>query len=91
MLVGSLAIGRDSSPAWLRERYQRERLDNLSRQHALLEVSGEQGWVTDLHSSNGTFLNGKALPARVATSFRSGDELCFATRLTVTVRRGSQA
>jgi pSer/pThr/pTyr-binding forkhead associated (FHA) protein len=91
VLAGSLAIGRDSSPDWLRDRYQREGFDNLSRSHALIKVSGEQAQVTDLHSSNGTFLNGKALTPQVATSFRSGDELRFASRLTITVRQRSQA
>lgn len=90
MLAGSLPIGRDSSPDWLRERYRRERFDNLSRSHALIEVCGERGQVTDLQSSNGTFLNGNPLAPRVATSFQPGDELRFAARLTVTVRRRSQ-
>ena len=91
MLAGSLAIGRDSSPDWLRDRYQREGFDNLSRSHALIEVSGEAAQVTDLHSSNGTFLNGKPLAPNVPTPLHSGDELRFASRLTITVRQRSQA
>jgi hypothetical protein len=90
VLAGALPIGRESSPEWLLRQYQREGFDNLSRSHALLETSGTRAQVTDLHSSNGTFLNGKPLAPQSTTSLQSGDELRFASRLTLTVRQRSQ-
>jgi hypothetical protein len=85
VLSGALAIGRDSSPEWLRERYRRNGLDNLSRRHAVVEVNGAEGHVVDLGSSNGTFLNDNPVSPHVRTALRAGDELRFASRLRVTV------
>jgi uncharacterized protein YkwD len=48
----------------------------ISRRHAIIRRSGRRFTVTDLESSNGTFLNGRriAKPARV----QPGDEIRFA-------------
>src|SRR5262249_41650630 len=38
---------------------------SLSRQHACLDLSGPRLWLTDLGSTNGTFLDGERLTAHV--------------------------
>lgn len=85
VLSAPLPIGRESSPEWLRDRYRRNGFDNLSRRHAVLDVDGETGHVVDLGSSNGTFVNGGAVSPHVRTALRAGDELRFASRLTIGV------
>lgn len=45
----------------------------VSRRHAQLEADGGSVFLTDLHSSNGTFLNGR--PIRESIELRSGDEI----------------
>src|SRR5882672_6797833 len=46
-----------------------------SRQHARLIVEGDQLWVEDLGSTNGTFVNGERIAAR--TLLKNGDALRF--------------
>jgi pSer/pThr/pTyr-binding forkhead associated (FHA) protein len=46
-----------------------------SRQHARLIVEGDQLWVEDLGSTNGTFVNGERIAAR--TLLNNGDALRF--------------
>jgi pSer/pThr/pTyr-binding forkhead associated (FHA) protein len=46
-----------------------------SRQHARLIVEGEELWVEDMGSTNGTFVNGVRIAAR--TLLRNGDALRF--------------
>ena len=54
----------------------------VSRRHARLETRGNIVYVRDLHSSNGTYLNGRRIDAAIET--REGDEIDVgATRLTV--------
>jgi pSer/pThr/pTyr-binding forkhead associated (FHA) protein len=45
----------------------------VSRHHCLMRVRGQEVTVTDLGSSNGTFLNGKRV--RSSAPLHSGDEL----------------
>jgi hypothetical protein len=49
----------------------------VSRTHALLQYDdGNEGiYITDLSSTNGTFVNGIRLPANARTRLRDGDEL----------------
>jgi hypothetical protein len=49
----------------------------VSRTHALLQYdNGNEGiYITDLSSTNGTFVNGVRLPANARTRLRDGDEL----------------
>lgn len=47
----------------------------VSRQHVRLHIDKDHLYVTDLDSTNGTFLGGKRLEANVATQLRKGDEL----------------
>ncbi len=50
-------------PAW---RARRGEANSLSRRHASLAVSGTTLWLTDLGSTNGTYLDGERLTAQVA-------------------------
>lgn len=47
----------------------------VSRQHVRLHIDKDHLYVTDLDSTNGTFLGGKRLEANTATQLRKGDEL----------------
>lgn len=47
----------------------------VSRQHARITVDGRAHFIEDLGSSNGTFLNGKRIPAKVAVPIHEGDLL----------------
>ena len=47
----------------------------VSYQHATLEIIGETVRLTDLDSTNGTFLNGQRLPSNQPYLVRSGDEI----------------
>ena len=58
--------------------------DNISRRHAELWIQAGEAYVRDLHSTNGTFLNGENLTAGVEQQVQSGDEIRFAADYTVT-------
>jgi pSer/pThr/pTyr-binding forkhead associated (FHA) protein len=47
----------------------------VSREHARLQVSGDQLIITDLGSTNGTFVAGERLEPDVPTVINRGDEL----------------
>lgn len=51
----------------------------VSRLHAILtyERLDEGIYLTDLNSTNGTFVNGFKLPAKTAVQVHDGDELCL--------------
>jgi pSer/pThr/pTyr-binding forkhead associated (FHA) protein len=58
---------------------------SLSRDHARIDFREGDYWLTDLHSTNGTSVNGQSLSA--AHRVQSGDVIDLGkTRLTVTVR-----
>ena len=46
----------------------------MSREHLRVEYGDGKVWITDLGSSNGTFLNGRKLPAKTPIEYR-GQEL----------------
>ena len=52
--------------------------NSISRVHAKLEKIGDRVIVTDLGSTNGTFLNGRLLPVNEAVETSVGDKLSFA-------------
>jgi hypothetical protein len=54
---------------------------NLSRLHARIECTPEGLSVTDLRSTNGTFLNGRRLDPGVPTPAQPGDLIRFAATL----------
>ena len=47
--------------------------DKISRQHCRIDRKGNEYTITDLGSSNGTYVNRVRLPERVATPIRNGD------------------
>jgi pSer/pThr/pTyr-binding forkhead associated (FHA) protein len=51
----------------------RLRASAISRHHCLVRLRGAEAWVSDLGSSNGTFLNGQRVRSQAA--LRSGDEI----------------
>src|SRR4051794_10308952 len=50
----------------------------VSRLHARLELEHEQIAITDLNSTNGTFVNGERLPPGLPRKLRAGDKISFA-------------
>jgi hypothetical protein len=61
---------------------------NISRLHARIERAGDGLSVTDLDSTNGTFLNGRRLPPNVPTTAEPGDLIRFAGTLEAIVDEG---
>jgi hypothetical protein len=49
----------------------------VSRRHALISRSGDQYYVEDLNSVNGTLLNQRRIPPRTRMQLHSGDQLMF--------------
>jgi hypothetical protein len=47
----------------------------ISRRHAMLTIEQNHLWITDLHSINGTFLNGCPLEPDKPALLRDGDQL----------------
>ena len=47
--------------------------EDISRHHCLIRVRGQEATLSDLGSSNGTFVNGKRVLSQVALA--SGDEI----------------
>jgi pSer/pThr/pTyr-binding forkhead associated (FHA) protein len=47
----------------------------VSRRHARIIRRGEDFFLEDLESMNGTFLNRRRLPPHTPTSFQGGDEI----------------
>lgn len=88
--VESLVIGRfsaDSSDA--QPDFDLDPLgakeSGVSRRHIQITYRKDMVYVSDLGSSNGTWLNGHRLFAHTERLLRSGDELCLGTlKLTVT-------
>ena len=85
-----LALGRDASPPWLRKRLEQHRMDGLSRQHAVLTPMAEKLTLTDLGSSNGSFVNGLRAQSRVPVDVPPQSELGFSAALKISVMRRSR-
>ena len=70
--VGESVIGRDRGCAIQMD------ADSVSRRHARLRVSPQGAWVEDLHSKNGTWIDGERIHDAVAladgASFKVGSE-----------------
>jgi two-component system cell cycle response regulator len=71
-------IGRSGENSW-------QLLDaSISRRHASIGADGKGDvWITDLASTNGTFLNGKRLAGHVAYRLKDGDRLQFGASVVV--------
>ncbi|MCD8329070.1 MAG: FHA domain-containing protein [Lachnospiraceae bacterium] len=50
----------------------------ISREHARVEQQGKDLFLTDCHSTNGTYLNGQRLEPEVRYPLKEGDEVMFA-------------
>lgn len=50
----------------------------ISREHALLEVERDQIYLTDRGSANGTYINDRKISAHVKTRLKTGDVITFA-------------
>ncbi len=60
--------------------------NQVSRQHAVIYWDGRQCTVTDLGSSNGTFVNGQRLAPHTPTPLQSGDRVRFGPEAKFIVR-----
>jgi pSer/pThr/pTyr-binding forkhead associated (FHA) protein len=56
--------------------------EGVSRQHARIIRTGNQIFIVDLNSSNGTYLNDKRLSPNVNMSVNSGDKIGFGKQVT---------
>lgn len=52
---------------------------DVSGQHARIDQVGAEWTVTDIGSTNGTFLNGQQIPVNVAQPIHIGDKIRFST------------
>ena len=68
----SMILGRDSKCDVVIKGF-----DGLSRQHARIENEEGEYYLTDLNSSNGTFINGKRQEPNQRTLLCNGDEIRF--------------
>jgi len=71
----SIAIGRGAD----NDLVIQDRTRSISTHHALLEFRGNQYWITDLGSTNGSTLNGHPLVAQEAEVVVPGDRIGLAT------------
>jgi ABC-type multidrug transport system ATPase subunit/pSer/pThr/pTyr-binding forkhead associated (FHA) protein len=67
-LAGEMIIGRDADQAQILLPHPQ-----VSRRHARLLLQGQTATITDLHSANGTFVNGDRIAA--VTTLTPGDEV----------------
>ncbi|BCY11110.1 FHA domain-containing protein [Actinoplanes sp. L3-i22] len=67
-----LIVGRDPEAAI---RFDDE--DSMSRKHAAFEVRSDGTWLTDLHTVNGTIVNGQRLSQGESVRLNDGDTIRF--------------
>lgn len=71
LVQGGNILGRDhDAVVWID-------VFSVSRQHARIEISGDDATLEDLQSKNGTFLQGK--PVRGVSPLKDGDEIRIGT------------
>lgn len=70
---GTVELGRDEPADLLVP------VPTVSGRHALIKVEGDKVTVTDLNSTNGTFLNGQQLNPMQAVPLDLGAEVCRQT------------
>jgi HD-GYP domain-containing protein (c-di-GMP phosphodiesterase class II) len=78
-LHDEVVIGRDRQDALASDQFVCVPLHTISRRHARLRRRGEAWSVEDLHSSNGTFVNGERLQPGSWRALGDGDELSLAS------------
>jgi hypothetical protein len=80
---GACVVGRDDpAPEDLQVLLGADKYANVSRNHAHLRFAGGRLWVTDLKSSNGTFINDRRLAHGVEEELHHGDVVRFGATLT---------
>lgn len=85
-VVGTLTVGRiPPTQVKLAARLESE-FSNVSRLHAELVWREKVLTIQDFGSTNGTYINGRALAPRRITPLKNGDRVRFAATLEVTVR-----
>lgn len=83
-LEGEMLVGREVECAIILDSRQ------ISRYHAKILVAANEVFIEDLHSSNGTYVNGRRIDSRIALSL--GDEVAFdEQRYRVTSRQSGAA
>jgi 3',5'-cyclic-nucleotide phosphodiesterase len=78
-LHDEVVIGRDRQDALASDQFICIPLHTISRRHARVRRRGEAWSVEDLHSSNGTFVNGERLQPGSWHVLGDGDELALAS------------
>jgi 3',5'-cyclic-nucleotide phosphodiesterase len=78
-LHDEVVIGRDRQDALPSDQFVCIPLHTISRRHARMRRRGEAWSVEDLHSSNGTFVNGERLLPGSWRALDDGDELSLAS------------
>jgi 3',5'-cyclic-nucleotide phosphodiesterase len=78
-LHDEVVIGRDRQDALPSDQFICIPLHTISRRHARVRRRGEAWSVEDLHSSNGTFVNGERLQPGSWQVLGDGDELALAS------------
>ncbi len=76
---GTLVLGRCESglgsPADVDLTYDERGVQSVSRHHARLTGRGNQHWIEDMGSTNGTFLNDRRLPMGEKVQLAPGDKI----------------
>jgi 3',5'-cyclic-nucleotide phosphodiesterase len=78
-LHDEIVIGRDRQDALPSDQFVCIPLHTISRRHVRLRRRGQTWSVEDLHSSNGTFVNGERLLPGAWRELNDGDELALAS------------
>jgi 3',5'-cyclic-nucleotide phosphodiesterase len=78
-LHDEIVIGRDRQDALPSDQFVCIPLHTISRRHVRLRRRGQTWSVEDLHSSNGTFVNGERLLPGAWRELGDGDELALAS------------
>jgi serine/threonine protein kinase len=85
LAAGTLSLGREPGCDVLLSEQQ------VSRRHAVVQVTAATVHVVDLGSTNGTFVNGERIEANHPHPLRTGDTLRLGTALTLRVAAGAAA
>ena len=75
---GTLSVGRAADNDWVLTESGPDH--KVSRRHCRFTFGADGASVTDLGSTNGTLMNGRALPPRVPTPLRGGEVLAIGNR-----------
>ncbi|MBK4735325.1 FHA domain-containing protein [Noviherbaspirillum sp. DKR-6] len=79
-VLDEMVIGRDKQDSLDAARYLRIPEHTVSRRHARMRRSGDGYVIEDLHSFNGTFVNGERLAPGDWRRLRDGDEITLASK-----------